>query len=156
MSVLTTVSQKTRKTLPLSWWGIDPLWHKEIDREQRTILRNTYWRFSSGDSAIFDGETLLPQGLFFKSDFTGRDSFKWKLLGWLYGGIFYETTAEFRKAWKSHGFVKYELNLHGSKYKQGRGPGKNGTIVQCTGDSDNVPEARYTSGKREEGKDGGK
>ncbi|KAJ7058557.1 copper amine oxidase [Mycena amicta] len=92
-------------------WGIDPLWHEEIDGEQRTILWNTYWRFPSGDSAIFDGETLLPQGLFFKSDITGRDSSKWKLLGWLYGGIFYETTAEFRKAWKSHGFVKYELNL---------------------------------------------
>ncbi|KAF7315690.1 Amine oxidase [Mycena indigotica] len=92
-------------------FGIDPLWQEEIDGKQRTILWNTYWRFPSGDAAIFDGETLLPQGLFFKSDITGRDSSKWKVLGWLYGGIFYETTAKFRKAWKSEGFVKYELNM---------------------------------------------
>ncbi|KAF7313195.1 Amine oxidase [Mycena kentingensis (nom. inval.)] len=94
-------------------WGIDPLWREKDPKtgETRTILWNTYWRYPSGDSAIFDGETLLPQGLFFKSDITGRDSSKWKVLGWLYGGIFYETTAEFRKAWRKPGFVKYTLNL---------------------------------------------
>ncbi|KAJ7078447.1 copper amine oxidase [Mycena belliarum] len=95
-------------------WGIDPLWKEEIDGEQRVILWNTYWRYPSGKNAIFDGETLLPQGLFFKSDITGRDPSKWKLLGWLYGDIFYSTTEEFRKAWGSAGFVKYDLNLPGS------------------------------------------
>ncbi|KAF7361133.1 Amine oxidase [Mycena sanguinolenta] len=94
-------------------WGIDPLWMEEIDGEERVILWNTYWRYPSGKYAIFDGETLLPQGLFFKSDITGRDSSKWKVLGWLYGDIFYSSTEEFRKAWSSPGFVKYELNLPG-------------------------------------------
>ncbi|KAJ7032822.1 copper amine oxidase [Mycena alexandri] len=94
-------------------WGIDPLWMEEIDGAQRVIVWNTYWRFPSEEDAVFDGETLLPQGLFFKSDITGRDSSKWRLLGWLYGDIFYSTTEEFRKAWKSPGFVKYELNLPG-------------------------------------------
>ncbi|KAF7361132.1 Amine oxidase [Mycena sanguinolenta] len=93
--------------------GIDPLWMEEIDGEERVILWNTYWRFPSGKYAIFDGETLLPQGLFFKSDITGRDSSKWKVLGWLYGDIFYSSTEEFRKAWSSPEFVKYELNLPG-------------------------------------------
>ncbi|KAJ7159987.1 copper amine oxidase [Mycena crocata] len=95
-------------------WGIDPLWKEEIDGEERIILWSTYWRYPSDGNAIFDGETLLPQGLFFKSDVTGRDSSKWKLLGWLYGDIFYSTTEEFRAAWSSPDFVKYELNLPGS------------------------------------------
>ncbi|KAK6992126.1 amine oxidase [Favolaschia claudopus] len=94
-------------------WGIDPLWMEEIDGEQRVILWNTYWRYPSDEDAVFDGETLLPQGLFFKSDITGRDPSKWKVLGWLYGDIFYSTTEEFRQAWKSPGFVKYQLNLPG-------------------------------------------
>ncbi|KAJ7641294.1 copper amine oxidase [Roridomyces roridus] len=92
-------------------WGIDPLWMEEIDGEQRVILWNTYWRFPD---SIFDGETLLPQGLFFKSDITGRDPSKWRVLGWLYGDIFYETTEAFRNAWSSPDFVRYELNLPGS------------------------------------------
>ncbi|KAF7334468.1 Amine oxidase [Mycena venus] len=94
-------------------WGIDPLWMEEIDGEQRVILWNTYWHYPSGKNAIFDAETLLPQGLFFKSDITGRDPSKWKVLGWLYGDIFYSTTEEFRKAWRSPHFVKYKLNLPG-------------------------------------------
>ncbi|KAJ7186602.1 copper amine oxidase [Mycena filopes] len=94
-------------------WGIDPLWMEEIDGEQRVIVWNTYWRYPSDEDAVFDGETLLPQGLFFKGDITGRDSSKWRLLGWLYGDIFYSTTEEFRAAWKSPDFVKYDLNLPG-------------------------------------------
>lgn len=74
---------------------------EEIDGEQRVVLWNTYWRYPSDEDAVFDGqffyfasiavtmffpgETLLPQGLYFKSDITGRDSSKWKVLGWLYG-----------------------------------------------------------------------
>ncbi|KAJ7320783.1 putative copper amine oxidase [Mycena albidolilacea] len=95
-------------------WGIDPLWMEEIDGEQRVVLWETYWRYPSDEDAVFDGETLLPQGLFFKTDITGRDSSKWKVLGWLYGDIFYSTTEEFRKAWSSPGFVKYDLNLPGT------------------------------------------
>ncbi|KAJ7661708.1 copper amine oxidase [Mycena rosella] len=90
-------------------YGIDPLMYEEIDGEQRVILWNTYWRHPSDQDA-----TLLPQGLFFKSDITGRDSSKWQLQGWLYGDIFYSTTEEFRQAWSSPDFVKYDLNLPGS------------------------------------------
>jgi primary-amine oxidase len=74
---------------------------EEIDGEQRVVLWETYWRYPSDEDAVFDGtfyyglgnlsqtplpqgETLLPQGLFFKTDITGRDSSKWKVLGWLY------------------------------------------------------------------------
>ncbi|OJI80543.1 hypothetical protein ASPTUDRAFT_129166 [Aspergillus tubingensis CBS 134.48] len=49
---------------------------------------------------------ILPLGLFFKSDVTGRDPSKWKLEGWFYNNIFYETTNAFRKAYYSPGFVK--------------------------------------------------
>ena len=44
-------------------WGIDPLWHPTPDT---TVQWVTYWAYPSGDNSIFDGETLLPQGLFFE------------------------------------------------------------------------------------------
>ncbi|PYH29045.1 membrane copper amine oxidase [Aspergillus neoniger CBS 115656] len=56
---------------------------------------------------------ILPLGLFFKSDVTGRDPSKWKLEGWLYNNIFYETTNAFRKAYYSPGFVKLLSNVEG-------------------------------------------
>ncbi|KAJ7835553.1 hypothetical protein B0H14DRAFT_2590189 [Mycena olivaceomarginata] len=120
-------------------WGIDPLWREEIDGEERIILWNTYWRYPADDNALFDGklfrsshldrETLLPQGLFFKSDITGRDSSKWKVLGWVYGEIFYPTTEKFREAWNSPDFVKYELNLLGSWIGSDRLYGKVGDFL---------------------------
>ncbi|KAJ6545811.1 copper amine oxidase, partial [Mycena vulgaris] len=94
-------------------WGIDPLWREEIDGEEHIILWNTYWRYPSGKDALFDGKPFCPRFVF-KSDITGRDSSKWKVLGWIYGDIFYPTIEAFREAWSSPGSVKYELNFPGS------------------------------------------
>ncbi|BCS14298.1 hypothetical protein ALUC_60854A [Aspergillus luchuensis] len=60
-----------------------------------------------------DPLSILPLGLFFKSDVTGRDPSKWKLEGWFYNNTFYETTNAFRKAYYSPGFVKLPSNTEG-------------------------------------------
>ncbi|KAL5003358.1 copper amine oxidase [Aspergillus recurvatus] len=64
------------KTDILDIWDIDPLWQ-----------------------AMAAFGTLLPLGLYLKSDVTGRGPSQWKLLGWMYNDIFYETTEEFREAY---------------------------------------------------------
>jgi len=110
----------------LDIWGIDPLWQDD----GRIVRWDTFWNVPTDD---FDAETLygasypmnfqrlitdhgacrLPLGLFFKSDVTGRDPSKWKLEGWLYNGIFYDSTTDFRKAYWSEGFVKNGPNQEG-------------------------------------------
>lgn len=52
-------------------------------------------------------------GLFFRADVTGRDPSKWKVTGWLYNEIFYNTTEDFRKAYHSPGFEKLAPNVEG-------------------------------------------
>ena len=69
-----------------------------------------FWNLPTDE---FDAETLLPLGLYFQSDVTGRDPSTWKLLGWLYNDIFYSTTDEFRAAYWSPGFEKLGLNVEG-------------------------------------------
>ncbi|KAL3467115.1 copper amine oxidase [Aspergillus heterothallicus] len=90
----------------LDVWGIDPLWQED----GRIIRWDVFWNMATGDS---DSGTLLPLGLYFKSDVTGRDPSQWKVLGWLYNDIFYETTEEFREAYWSPGFVKLSANVDG-------------------------------------------
>lgn len=90
----------------LDIFGIDPLWQDD----GRVVRWDTFWNTASDD---FDVETLLPLGLFFKSDVTGRDPSQWQLQGWLYNDIFYETTAAFRTAYFSPGFVKLGANVEG-------------------------------------------
>ncbi|EPE06668.1 copper amine oxidase [Ophiostoma piceae UAMH 11346] len=90
----------------LDIWGIDPLWQED----GRVIRWDTFWNIPTDD---FDAETLLPLGLFFKSDVTGRDPSQWSLEGWLYNDIFYNTTEEFRAAYYSPGFVKLGANVEG-------------------------------------------
>ncbi|GAQ44944.1 actin binding protein [Aspergillus tubingensis] len=86
--------------------GINPLWQDD----GRTIRWDTFWNLPVDD---FDASSILPLGLFFKSDVTGRDPSKWKLEGWFYNNIFYETTNAFRKAYYSPGFVKLLSNVEG-------------------------------------------
>jgi len=62
---------------------------------------------------VFDAETLLPLGLFLKTDVTGRDPANWTFEGWLYNDIFYPTTADFRKAYWSGNFTKLGANVEG-------------------------------------------
>ena len=50
------------------------------------------------------GSTLTPR--FSHADQTGRDPSKWFLVGWLYNGIYYTSTDDFRAAWKKADFVK--------------------------------------------------
>ncbi|KZV72277.1 copper amine oxidase [Peniophora sp. CONT] len=92
-------------------WGIDPLWHPTPDT---TVHWVTYWAFPSGDNAIFDGETLLPQGLFFEMNSTGRDPSQWSVIGWLWANTYYNSTEAFRAAWEAGELPKLEANLQGS------------------------------------------
>ncbi|KAF4554230.1 Copper amine oxidase-like protein 5 [Elsinoe fawcettii] len=87
-------------------WGIDPLWQDD----GRIIRWDTFWNIP-GDE--FDVITLLPLGLYFKSDVTGRDPAQWRFEGWLYNDVFYETTEEFRAAFFSPGFVRLPPNVEG-------------------------------------------
>ncbi|KUJ24496.1 amine oxidase catalytic domain-containing protein [Mollisia scopiformis] len=64
-------------------------------------------------SQISDANTLLPQGLYFKADTTGRDPEKWRVVMWLYNDIVYASGEELRNAWRSPDFVKLPGNLDG-------------------------------------------
>ncbi|RDW88702.1 putative copper amine oxidase [Coleophoma cylindrospora] len=89
----------------LDVWGIDPLWQYD-----GVIRWDTFWSLPTTE---MDSGTLLPLGLFFKSNVTGRDPSKWTLDGWLYNDIFYATTDEFRTAYYSPGFEKLPMNIDG-------------------------------------------
>jgi len=97
----------------LSIWGIDPLWQDD----GRVIAWSAYWNTPVGD---FDDSTLLPLGLYFRSDITGRDPSQWKFEGWLYNDIYYETTEEFRAAYWSGDFVKNTPNVDGDWARTGQ------------------------------------
>ena len=90
----------------LDIWGIDPLWQDD----GRVVRWDAFWS-NAVDS--FDTQTLLPLGLYFRSDVTGRDPSQWKLEGWYYNGIFYETTPAFRSAYYTPGFAKLGANVEG-------------------------------------------
>lgn len=90
----------------LDVWGIDPLM-----QDDGIIRWDTFWNLPQTE---FDSGTLLPLGLFFTSNITGRDSSKWTLDGWLYNDIFYPTTKAFRDAYWSPGFEKLPANIDGS------------------------------------------
>ncbi|KAL4749209.1 hypothetical protein BDW72DRAFT_195030 [Aspergillus terricola var. indicus] len=100
----------------LDIWGIDPLWQDD----GRIVRWDMFWNMADDE---FDSETLLPLGLYLKSDVTGRDPSQWKLLGWMYNDIFYETTEEFREAYWSPGFVKLKPNVDGAwAHTEQKGP----------------------------------
>ncbi|RPA87874.1 copper amine oxidase [Ascobolus immersus RN42] len=77
-----------------SVWGIDPLWREE----GRTIAWDQLWLSPTSE---FDTGTILPSGFYIKSDITGRDPSKWKILGLLHDGIYYDTVEDFRKAFEA-------------------------------------------------------
>ena len=65
-------------------FGIDPLWQDD---------GITRWdQFWNSQESVQESLTLLPLGLYFTTNATGRDASKWTLDGWLYNSIFYETT----------------------------------------------------------------
>lgn len=90
----------------LDVWGIDPL-----NQEDGIIRWDVFW---NNPTTEFDSGTLLPLGLYFKTNVTGRDPANWTLQGWLYNDIFYPTTEAFRSAYWSPGFEKLPANVDGS------------------------------------------
>lgn len=62
----------------------------------------------------FDTGTLLPQGLYVRSDRTGRDPSKWKITGWLYNNVFYNNIQDFKAAVAKPGFEKLGMVVDGS------------------------------------------
>ncbi|CZT12547.1 related to copper amine oxidase [Rhynchosporium graminicola] len=64
-------------------------------------------------SQISDANTLLPQGLYFKADTTGRDPRQWRVVMWLYNDNVYSSSEEFREAWGTPSFKKLPGNLDG-------------------------------------------
>jgi primary-amine oxidase len=65
-------------------------------------------------SQVSEAPTLLPQGLYFKADTTGRDPAHWKVVQWLYNDIVYATADDLREAIKSPSFVKLPGNIDGN------------------------------------------
>ncbi|KAL8685663.1 MAG: hypothetical protein Q9218_007622 [Villophora microphyllina] len=61
-----------------------------------------------------EDEDILPSGLMFKTDITGRDPSKWSVVALQYNGIFYESEADFRKAINASGFIKPGTNVDGA------------------------------------------
>lgn len=75
----------------------------------------TAWQAFYGNSiGSNDTSTLLPQGLYVKSDRTGRDPSKWKITGWLYNNVFYNSIEDFNAAVAKPGFEKHEMVVDGS------------------------------------------
>ncbi|KAK0756315.1 hypothetical protein N5P37_011230 [Trichoderma harzianum] len=69
--------------------------------------------FISNPTSLFNSETILPLGLYFGLDITGRDPSKWSLIGWYYNGIYYPTTNAFRTAAMSSNFTGLGANFDG-------------------------------------------
>ncbi|KAA8650469.1 hypothetical protein EYZ11_000831 [Aspergillus tanneri] len=90
-------------------WGVDPMWQ---EKDGRVLRWDMYWNRPTSDD-VDDAGSLLPLGLYLKSDVTGRDPTQWRVLGWLYNDIFYETTEAFRAAYFTPGFVKLGANVDG-------------------------------------------
>ncbi|RPB24911.1 amine oxidase catalytic domain-containing protein [Terfezia boudieri ATCC MYA-4762] len=61
----------------------------------------------------YNAETLLSQGLYLKFDITGRDPKGWAFKALLYNDIMYNSSAEFRKAYNTPGFVKLNKIVQG-------------------------------------------
>ena len=83
-----------------------PLLHED----EKIFQWNQFYALHTGP--CYD-EDLLPTGLLFKSDITGRDPTKWSVAGWQYNGVFYETEDAFRAAVSASNFVKPGLNVDG-------------------------------------------
>ncbi|KAL2211162.1 amine oxidase catalytic domain-containing protein [Sarocladium strictum] len=76
--------------------------------EEKVIM----WQgFNSPVTSIYDTISLLPLGLYMRSDITGRDPENWKVTGWVYNNVFYPTLDDFRKAVNAPGFKSLGKNV---------------------------------------------
>ncbi|KAL9111597.1 MAG: hypothetical protein Q9187_007909 [Circinaria calcarea] len=87
--------------------GSDPLIHEN----GRVMQWNEFYGLRTGELA---SETLLPTGLQFKIDVTGRDPSQWSVKGWYYNGLFWTSIEDFRNAFNSPDFLKPGPNVDGA------------------------------------------
>ncbi|KAH7393640.1 copper amine oxidase [Cadophora sp. MPI-SDFR-AT-0126] len=99
------------------------LWNMDADDFSLTTVsptreengQVTVWQgFTGSSTGLFDTGTILPQGLYVRSDRTGRDPSKWKITGWLYNNIFYRGIDELKMAVTQPGFEKLGMVVDGS------------------------------------------
>ncbi|KAJ1329863.1 diamine oxidase [Microdochium nivale] len=83
--------------LPLAFMAPVTITDNDVDQWQSFIAPTT---------SIYDTVTLLPLGLYVRTNITGRDPSKWGTTGWLYNNIFYPTLDDLRTAIKDPNFEK--------------------------------------------------
>lgn len=71
---------------------------------------NQFYQIHTG--GCYD-EVLLPTGLMFKTDLTGRDPTKWAPTQWQYNGILYDSADSIRAAANKSDFVNPGPNVDG-------------------------------------------
>lgn len=81
--------------------------------QSKTGRVRTWYMFRAKPTDFFEANTLLPTGLYFQADVTGRDPKLWKVHGWFYNNAFYQAAEDLRLAWFAAGFEKLGLNKEG-------------------------------------------
>ncbi|CAI6339319.1 unnamed protein product [Periconia digitata] len=67
--------------------------------------------FNAPVTSIYDPISLLPLGLYMRTDITGRDPSKWRVTGWVYNNEFYPTLNDFRKVMDEPNFKPLGMNV---------------------------------------------
>lgn len=67
--------------------------------------------FNAPVTSIYDPISLLPLGLYMRTDITGRDPSKWKVTGWVYNNEFYPSLDDFRQAMEDPKFKPLGMNV---------------------------------------------
>jgi primary-amine oxidase len=67
--------------------------------------------FNAPTTSIYDTISLLPLGLYLRTDITGRDPSKWKVTGWVYNNQFYPELDDLRKVITEPDFKPLGANL---------------------------------------------
>ncbi|KAM0297109.1 hypothetical protein ACHAPM_009978 [Fusarium culmorum] len=67
--------------------------------------------FNAPVTSIYDTISLLPLGLYLRTDITGRDPSQWKVTGWVYGNEFYKDLDGLRAAVAKPDFKPLGMNL---------------------------------------------
>ncbi|KAH7177223.1 copper amine oxidase [Fusarium sp. MPI-SDFR-AT-0072] len=67
--------------------------------------------FNAPVTSIYDTISLLPLGLYLRTDITGRDPTKWNVTGWVYNNEFYKDLDAFRKVIAEPDFKPLGANL---------------------------------------------
>jgi primary-amine oxidase len=104
----------------------------------------TFWRIPQ---SVFDGETLLSQGLYFEVNTTGRDAAQWSVIGWLWANEYYNSTDAFRAAWEAGELPKLDSNAEGDWIGTDyMGPGTEGGANSTMWGSEKAPPVQVPPG----------